>query len=65
MCSTSEVDRQYELEIMRRSLAMLSPGVQALTREDAIALVEELAAVQDRLDHLREGLRRLIDESPP
>ena len=58
------VDRRYELEIMRRSLAMLSPGVQALTREDAIALVEELTAVQDRLDHLREGLRRLIDDSP-
>lgn len=58
------VDRRHELEIMRRSLAMLSPGVQALAREDAIALVEELTAVQDRLDHLREGLRRLIDESP-
>ena len=58
------VDRRYELEIMRRSLAMLSPGVQALTREDAIALVEELTAVQDRLDHLRVGLRRLIDDSP-
>lgn len=43
---------------------MLSPGVQALSREDAIRLVEELTAVQDRLDHLRDGLRRLIDEPP-
>lgn len=58
------MDRRYELEIMRRSLAMLSPGVQALSREDAIALVEELTAVQDRLQQLRDGLRRLIDESP-
>lgn len=59
------VDRRYELEIMRRSLAMLSPGVQALSREDAIALVEELTAVQDRLEQLRDGLRRLIEEAPP
>lgn len=59
------VDRRYELEIMRRSLAMLSPGVQALSREDAIRLIEELTAVQDRLDHLRDGLRQLIEESPP
>ena len=43
---------------------MLTPGVRALTREDAIALVEELTAVQDRLDRLREGLRQLIDEPP-
>lgn len=58
------VDRRYELEILRRSLAMLSPEVQALSREDAIRLIEELTAVQDRLDHLREGLRQLIEESP-
>lgn len=58
------VDRRYELEIMRRSLAMLSPGVQALSREDAIALVEELTGVQDQLERLRDGLRRLIDGTP-
>lgn len=49
---------------MRRSLAMLSPGVQALSREDAIALVEELTGVQDQLERLRDGLRRLIDGTP-
>lgn len=43
---------------------MLTPGVRALSREDAIALIEELTSVQDRLDRLREGLRQLVDDSP-
>lgn len=59
LCSAS-VERRYELENMRRSLAMLTPGVRALTREEALTLVEELAAVQAQLDRLRDGLRRLI-----
>jgi hypothetical protein len=59
LCSAS-VERRYELENMRRSLAMLTPGVRALTREEALRLVEELAAVQAQLDRLRDGLRRLI-----
>jgi hypothetical protein len=54
------VDRRYELELMRRSLAMLTPGVQALTREEALRLVEELVQLQAHLDRLRDGLRRLI-----
>lgn len=71
-CSSSEqntcslacrlVERRYELEIMRRSLAMLTPGVRALTREEALRLVEELAAVQAQLDRLREGLRSLHED---
>jgi hypothetical protein len=56
------MERRYELENMRRSLAMLTPGVRALTREEALTLVEELADVQARLDRLRDGLRRLIAE---
>jgi hypothetical protein len=55
------VERRYELEILRRSLAMLTPGVRALTREEALQLVEELAAVEDQLDRLRDGLRQLLD----
>ncbi len=41
---------------------MLTLGVRALTHEDALNLVEELAAVQAQLDHLREGLRSLLDQ---
>ncbi len=56
------MERRYELEIMRRSLAMLTPGVRALTREEALQLVEELADVQAQFDRLREGLRSLIED---
>ena len=63
MCSITligAVDRRYELEVMRRSLAKLTLGVQALTREEALRLVEKLAQLQAQLDRLRDGLRRLI-----
>jgi hypothetical protein len=59
LCSEG-MERRYELESMRRSLAILTPGVRALTREEALDLVEELAEVQERLDRLREGLRELL-----
>ena len=44
---------------------MLTPGVPAssLSREEAMALITELVAVQARLEHLRAELRRLIDEA--
>lgn len=58
------MDRRYELEMMRRSLAMLRPGVQALTREEALRLVDQLARVEAELGRLRAGLRALLDESP-
>ena len=41
---------------------MLTPGQQALRREDAIDLVEELAELTKRLETLRKGLARLIEE---
>lgn len=47
---------------MRRSIAMLTPGTNALSREEALALLEELADVETRLDRLRRGVRRLVDE---
>ena len=56
------MDRSYELEIIRRSLAMLTPGQHALRREDAIDLVEELAELTKRLEMLRKGLARLIEQ---
>ncbi len=56
------MDRRYQLEIMRRSIAMLSPGVPALSREEALGLFAELTEVEGRLDQLRNDLRRLLDE---
>lgn len=57
------MDRRYEIEILRRSLAMLTPGVRALTREEALELVEELAKVRERLDRLEQGLRALLADT--
>jgi hypothetical protein len=57
------VERRFELENLRRSLIMLSPGVTGLTREDAIGLVEELVDAQERIDNLIAGLRRLLEEA--
>jgi hypothetical protein len=54
------MDRRHELD--RRSIVMLTPGVGALSREEALALLEELAAVRERLDKLQIGLRQLLDE---
>ena len=55
------MDRRHELETMGLSLAMLTPGVLALSREEALRLVQELADVQAELDRLRAGLRRLLE----
>jgi hypothetical protein len=55
------VDRRHELENVRRSIAMLTPGMKVMNREEALTLLEELGDVLDRLDRLRQALRRLAD----
>ena len=57
------MERQYELESLRRSLAMLRPGAPALDREEAIRLVRELQDLEQQLRTLREGLQRLLTET--
>lgn len=57
------MDRRYELDSLRRSLIMLTPGVAGLTREDAIRLVDELCEAEERLDRVVSGLRRLLDQA--
>jgi hypothetical protein len=44
---------------------MLSPGTQALSREEALRLLEELTEAQETLDRLRAGLRRLLEGATP
>ena len=51
-------ERQYELESLRRSLAMLRPGAPALDRKEAMRLVRELQELESQLRTLREGLQR-------
>ena len=40
---------------------MLTPGVNALNRDEAMRLLQELADVHERLSRLRVGLHRLLD----
>jgi hypothetical protein len=57
------VERRYELDRKARSLAMLPPHhPSALNREDAMALVEELAEVHERLRRLSVVLRAVLEE---
>jgi hypothetical protein len=57
-----DVEQRYELENLRRSLTMLTPGVPALSREEALALLSELSVTQRRLDRLRSGVQRLLND---
>jgi hypothetical protein len=59
------MERRYELETLRRSLAMLRPGAPALDREEAMRLVRELQAFERQVRTLRQGLLRLLDEALP
>ncbi len=56
------MDRLYEIENLRRSLAMLPPGTKALDREEAMKLLSELHEVQTRLRNLRNALRAVLDD---
>ena len=57
------MERRYELETLRRSLAMLRPGAPALDREEAIRLVRELQELERRLRSLRQALQQLLADS--
>jgi len=52
------MDTPYELENLRRSIAMLSPGSRALDREQALRLLADLQAAQRE----RDGLRAKLEE---
>jgi hypothetical protein len=51
------MDTPYELENLRRSIAMLSPGARALDREQALRVLADLQAAQRERDELRARLR--------
>jgi len=54
------VERSYELENWRRSIAMLPPGSPGLDREEAMRLLAELRDLEMRMRRLRDGLRGLL-----
>ncbi len=55
-----QFDRDHEIEHLRRSLAMLPAGSDALKREEAMALLGRLRDVTARLRRVENGLRALI-----
>lgn len=55
--------RPHELEILRRSIAMLSPGDAALSRERALELLAWLQRTERELTELRTGLEALLRRS--
>ena len=57
------MERRYELETLRRSLAMLRPGAPALDREEAMRLVRELQDLERQLRTLRRGLQDLLADT--
>jgi vacuolar-type H+-ATPase subunit D/Vma8 len=56
------MERQYELESLRRSIAMLRVGAPALDREADMVLVRELQALESEIRRLRDGIQRLLDD---
>jgi hypothetical protein len=59
-----QFDRDHEIEHLRRSLAMLPAGSDALKREDAMALLGRLRDVTARLRRVEDGLRALLADEP-
>lgn len=55
-------DHDHEIEHLRRSLAMLPAGSDALKREEAMALLGRLRDLTARLRRVEDGLRSLLDD---
>jgi hypothetical protein len=58
-----DMQLQHEIEQLRRSVAMLRPGEQALDRETTPQVLHRLQAVSRRVTRLEGGLRSLLDET--
>jgi hypothetical protein len=52
----------HEIERLRRSIAMLLPGQQALDREATLEVLQRLQVVNRRVTRLEGGLQALLDE---
>lgn len=65
MCSIlvgMDIQLDHEIEQLRRSVAMLSPGEQALDRETTLQVLHRLQLVSRRVNRLEGGLKALLDE---
>ena len=55
-------DLRHQFLILQRSVAMLPPGEKALTRDQAFDVLATVEDLYQRLDHLKAGLRALLDD---
>jgi hypothetical protein len=56
----------FDVENLRRSLAMLPPQAPAgLNREEAMRLLAQLQEMDQQLRDLREGLTALLERASP
>jgi hypothetical protein len=55
----------FEIETLRRSMAMLPPQAAGLNREEAMRLLSELQEMDQRLRDVREGLTALLERALP
>ena len=51
-----------QVAILRQTVAMLSPGERAVSREQAFVILERFDEVEGQLNDLRHGLRALLQE---
>jgi len=56
------LDLSSQATILRQTVAMLSPGERAISREQAFVILERLDEVEGQLNDLRHGLRALLQE---
>jgi hypothetical protein len=54
------LDLGSQVAILRQTVAMLSPGERAISREQAFVILERLDQVEAQLEYLRHGLRQLL-----
>ena len=52
----------HEIELLRRSVAMLPPGQQTLDLEAKLEVLQRLQLVSRRVTRLEGGLQSLLDE---
>ena len=57
------MERQYELENLRRSIVMLRVGAPALYREAAMVFIGEPQALESQIRWLRDGMQCLLDDA--
>lgn len=58
-----QFQHDHDIEHLRRSLAMLPSGADALSREEAMEVLARLRDVTARLRRIEQGLRDLVAET--